>query len=151
MLGYRKLEFFLCYTGQHFGLISKPLYEELITKFHIGTWEHFVSFEELKMKWELEKTFTKGVMLESNIHSQTLSNVLKISKENIYLHPTQKPVLLMEKLVMMFSDESDLVLDCFMGSGSTAVACQNLKRNFIGCELSEEYFKICEKRLQTKD
>ena len=55
-------------------------------------------------------------------------------------HPTQKPVALLEDLIKKHSYENDLVLDCFSGSGSTAVACYNLNRNFIGCELSESFY-----------
>lgn len=55
-------------------------------------------------------------------------------------HPTQKPVALLEDLIKKHSYENDLVLNCFSGSGSTAVACYNLNRNFIGCELSESFY-----------
>lgn len=55
-------------------------------------------------------------------------------------HPTQKPVALLEDLILKHSNKNDTVLDCFAGSGSTAVAAHNTNRNFIGCELSKEYF-----------
>lgn len=55
-------------------------------------------------------------------------------------HPTQKPVALLEALIQKHSNEGDLVLDCFAGSASTAVAAYNQNRDFIGCELSKEYF-----------
>lgn len=63
------------------------------------------------------------------------------------LHPTQKPLALLEELVKTFSNENDWILDNCMGSGSTGVACKKLNRNFIGIELNEEYFKIAEKRI----
>lgn len=63
------------------------------------------------------------------------------------VHPTQKPVSLLEYLVATYSNESDLILDPFLGSGTTAVACRNLKRNYIGFELHKEYYDICVKRL----
>lgn len=63
------------------------------------------------------------------------------------LHPTQKPVSLLEYLVATYSNESDLILDPFLGSGTTAVASRNLKRNYIGFELEEDYYDICVKRL----
>ncbi len=56
-------------------------------------------------------------------------------------HPTQKPLALIEALVEKHSNEGDFVLDCFFGSATTAVACKNLNRSFIGCELNEEYYK----------
>ena len=63
------------------------------------------------------------------------------------VHPTQKPVKLLEYLIKTYTDEGMLVLDNTMGSGSTGVACKNLNRKFIGIELDEEYFKIAEKRI----
>lgn len=63
------------------------------------------------------------------------------------LHPTQKPVELMEYLIKTYTNENDTVLDNCMGSGTTGVACKNLDRNFIGIELNPEYFKIAEKRI----
>lgn len=149
ILGHRKLEFFFCYTGKHFGLLSNELYIELIKTFHINEWKDFIPYNELKKKWDLEKQNTKGHKLESYKYSKTLSNILKVQKENVYLHPTQKPVELMEKLVLMFSNENDAVLDCFMGSGSTGVAAVKNNRKFIGSELSPEYFEICKKRIIT--
>lgn len=64
------------------------------------------------------------------------------------LHPTQKPINLMKYLIKKCSDEGNIILDPFMGSGTTAVACKQLNRNFIGFEISPEYCKIAEKRLQ---
>ena len=68
------------------------------------------------------------------------------NKEN-GLHPTQKPVALFEYLIRTYTNEGDLVLDNCIGSGTTAIACVNTKRNFIGIELSEEYCKIANERL----
>ena len=63
------------------------------------------------------------------------------------LHPTQKPLALVEELVKTFTNEGDLVLDNTMGSGTTGLACKNLNRNFIGIEMNEEYFKIAKERI----
>ena len=63
-------------------------------------------------------------------------------------HPTQKPVALMEHLIKIHSNENDVVLDPFMGSGSTGVACLNTNREFIGMELDEKYFNIAEQRME---
>ena len=64
-------------------------------------------------------------------------------------HPTEKPVDLMEHLIHIYTHEGDVVLDPFMGSGSTGVACKNLGRDFIGVEKSEEFYKIAGERLAT--
>jgi site-specific DNA-methyltransferase (adenine-specific) len=76
-------------------------------------------------------------------------SVFKISNPNHKaLHPTQKPVALMEYLIRTYTNEGETVLDFTMGSGTTGVACVNLNRNFIGIELDEGYFKIAEERIQ---
>ena len=64
------------------------------------------------------------------------------------LHPTQKPVALCEYLIRTYTDEGDIVLDNCMGSGTTAIACVNTNRKYIGFELSEEYCKIAEERIR---
>lgn len=66
------------------------------------------------------------------------------------LHPTQKPVALLEYIIKTYTNENDLVLDNCMGSGSTGVACINTNRNFIGMELDENYFEIAKKRIDEK-
>ena len=64
------------------------------------------------------------------------------------MHPTQKPVALLEYLIKTYTLENETVLDNCMGSGSTGVACINTKRNFIGIEKEEKYFNIAEKRIK---
>ena len=64
------------------------------------------------------------------------------------MHPTEKPVNLLEYLIRTFSNESDYVLDSCMGVGSTGIAANNLKRYFIGFEIDEEYYKIAKTRLK---
>ena len=73
--------------------------------------------------------------------------LLEFSKDKEHLHPTQKPVLLLEYLIKTYTNENETVLDNCMGSGSTGVACKNLNRKFIGIELDEGYFKIAESRM----
>ncbi|MDF9800285.1 site-specific DNA-methyltransferase (adenine-specific) [Catalinimonas alkaloidigena] len=68
--------------------------------------------------------------------------------EEFNKHPTLKPVHLMQHLVKLLSFEGQQVLDPFMGSGSTGVACQQLKRSFVGYETQQEYFEVAERRLK---
>ena len=63
------------------------------------------------------------------------------------LHPTQKPIELMEYLIKTYTNENETVLDFTMGSGTTGVAAVNLNRNFIGIELDDKYFDIASERI----
>lgn len=64
-------------------------------------------------------------------------------------HPCQKPIALIQKLITISSNPNDLILDPFLGSGTTAVACAQLKRRYIGIEINEEYCKIARGRVAT--
>ena len=70
------------------------------------------------------------------------------ANRNNRLHPTQKPVPLLEYLIKTYTNEGELILDFTMGSGSTGVACLNTNRRFIGIELDENYFNIAKKRIE---
>ena len=77
------------------------------------------------------------------------TTILKIPRDNNRknIHPTQKPVELFEYLIKTYSDETDLVLDCCAGSGTTAIACIKTKRNYICIEKDENYFNIMKNRI----
>lgn len=81
-------------------------------------------------------------------------NIIKYSKYNKEcnqlnrVHPTQKPVELLEYLINTYTNKNEIVLDFTMGSGSTGVACMNTNRKFIGIELDEKYFEIARNRIQ---
>lgn len=81
-----------------------------------------------------------------NLHCK--NTVLRYPCGRNKLHPTQKPLDLIEYLVSASSKEGDIVLDCFMGSGTTGVACKKLNREFIGIELNKEYFEIAKQRIE---
>lgn len=71
-----------------------------------------------------------------------------IGKEQTRSHPTQKPVLLLEKVLEQYTKSGESVIDPFMGSGTTGVACANLGRKFIGIEIEEKYFDIACERIE---
>lgn len=105
--------------------------------------------------WSNIKKKTSGLGSKNGQPNRALSNVwtdispiVPWSSERVQ-HPTQKPIELMERIITIFSNKNDLVLDTFAGSGSTLVASLKLNRNFIGIEKDENYFKIAEKRLET--
>lgn len=74
-------------------------------------------------------------------------DVIEFKHDKEKLHPTQKPVALLEYLIKTYTNENDIVLDNCMGSGTTGVACKKLNRNFIGIELDENYFNIAKERI----
>lgn len=86
----------------------------------------------------LKKTYTTK-------NPTTIISFDKIRKNSI--HPTQKPVALMEYLIKTYTNEGETVLDFTMGSGTTGVACKNLNREFIGIELDKDYFELAKQRI----
>ena len=75
-------------------------------------------------------------------------DVLEIASEGKTVHPTQKPVALMEYLIKTYTNEGETVLDFTMGSGTTGVAAKNLNRDFIGIELDKDYYNIAKERIK---
>jgi len=89
-----------------------------------------------------------GIIKLSN--KKTLpKNLIYFSSNTKKIHPTQKPVTLLEYLIKTYTNEKETVLDFTMGSGSTGVACKNLNREFIGIELDENYFNIAKERIES--
>lgn len=90
-----------------------------------------------KVNMRTGKLFEKGTIptcvWEKNNHTK--------SKEYVNWHPTQKPLMILERIIKAYTDKKDKVLDIFGGSGSTMIACKIANREFLGCELSKEYYK----------
>ncbi len=76
-------------------------------------------------------------------------DIIKFKRDKEKLHPTQKPVALLEYLIKTYTNENEVVLDNCMGSGSTGIACLNTNRKFIGFELDEQNFEIAKNRLES--
>ena len=140
-LGHRKAEHFFYRVGSsQFALCTETTYNELIDTFHINELSCFKPYNELeKIDSEFNPTF--------NLYNENIkSNVLEYPKSYNHYHPTEKPVDLLEDLILTYSDIGDTVLDFTMGSGSTGVACLQTNRNFIGIELEEKYYNIAKER-----
>ena len=149
------------------GFFQRP-FEEIQTEYQGGKVESsnqhtynpqgVTDMEKPKIKVETENNrnkFYPGV--KPKIYKQTKTgypkNLLEITGVTVdknRLHPTQKPVELLEYLIKTYSNEGDTVLDNCMGSGSTGIACKNTNRNFIGIELDEKYFNIACNRLEER-
>ena len=82
-------------------------------------------------------------------YPKTIQYFKTAESEGNVLHPTQKPISLLEYLIKTYTDENDTVLDFAIGSGSTAVACKNLNRKFIGIEIDKQYFEIAKNRIES--
>ena len=96
----------------------------------------------------LGKNGTKDGYITENNGERYPVNILKYQRPlKNRVHPTQKPVALMEYLIKTYTNENELVLDFTMGSGTTGVACKSLNRNFIGIELDEGYYNIAKERI----
>lgn len=139
-LGHRRAEHTFYINSTQYGLCTENTYNELIKVFRIDEMNGFKTYDELK-KIDLPAIFN---LWDGKKYK---SNILKYKKDYDGFHPTQKPILLLEDIIKTFSNEGDIVIDLTMGSGSTAVACINTQRNYIGFELDEEYHRIANERI----
>ena len=142
-LGHRRAEHTFYIDSTQFGLCTQKTYTELIGVFGIDQMEGFIAYAELR---KIDKKYDSTFNLWEG--KKYKSNILKYKKDYGGLHPTQKPVLLLEDLIKTYSNPGDLVVDLTIGSGSTAVACINTGRNFIGIEKDEQYCKIACQRIE---
>ena len=83
------------------------------------------------------------------LNGKRRNDVFEFAKDapSTYVHPTQKPISLLKEIIERSSNEGGVVLDCFMGSGSTGVACKELGRDFIGIEYEKQYYDIANSRI----
>ena len=149
-LGHRRAEHSFYLNKTQFALSTEEVYNELIDALHIDKMDGFKPYEELKA---IDDEYKKSVASTFNLwqKKKTKSNILKYAKDYPSLHPTMKPILLLEDLIKTFSNEGDLVVDLTMGSGSTGVACKNTGRKFIGIEMDDEYFNIAKERIESHE
>ena len=118
----RKHEYTWCYSKEkEFLFNANDVRVERKQKINIRTGEKF------------EKGTIPTCVWEKNNHTK--------SKEYVNWHPTQKPLLILERIIKAYTNENDNVLDIFSGSGSTMIACKNTNRKFLGCELSKSYYE----------
>ena len=135
-----KGDHFTRYGSTQWDLCTLETYQELIDKFRIDKMIGFRPYEDLRLEYE-DLRFTHNLDPHHN-------NVWYSEFSNSGLwHPTQKPLDIIERLIKCHSNKGDIILDCFLGSGTTAVASKRLFRKYIGFELSENYLKIAQSRL----
>jgi len=107
-----------------------------------------VSFRRAEHQTEVYGKTNKDNLYDSTDRYPRSIQVFSTDTQNSSLHPTQKPIALLQYLIKTYTDEGEWVLDNCMGSGSCGVACCTTKRNFIGIELDENYFEIAKKRIE---
>ena len=129
-------------------------------KFNILTWNKPLSImnrERYSTNMEyIIRIYSNGCALNKLNLEKDKSKKIYYSKYKVYsqirgkqkLHPSQKPTEIIQEIIELSSNENDIILDPFMGSGSTGVACLNLNRKFIGIELDENYFNIAKDRIE---
>jgi len=145
----------LFYEKLKLGLIGNYLQESHRFQVrHIGAWvKSNPAPQARKIKWQngleffLVTTKNKGSGHHFNWELGQSPDYLVHSVSFKHYHPTQKPEALIEWIMKYWSFGNDLVLDPFLGSGTTALACERLKRRWIGIEISEEYCKIAKERI----
>lgn len=139
-LGHRGMEHFFSVNTNQFSLPSEKIYLEFINVYNLNKWNLLKSYEDLV---RVNKKYLSVFNKETNIKS----NVLNYKKDYSNLHPTQKPILLLEDLIKTYTYEGDTVLDFTAGSFSTAIACINTNRKFIGIEKDSNYVTIGKNRI----
>lgn len=109
---------------------------------------HFVNSTEAWIYFTYKKK--TGTFNNENkmIHDFIETSVVSNGEKKAGKHPTQKPIALLEHFVKLLSNKGDLVVDPFMGSGSTGVVCKKMGRNFVGVEFDKEYYEIAQRRIE---
>lgn len=138
-LGNRRAEHFFYHSSTQWDLCTEEVYNLLIENFNIDEWEEFRTYESLRQEYE---------SLRYVFNIQNVPSILQHEPVKQNGHLTPKPIKILETLIKTSSNENDIVLDCFMGSGSTGVACKHTNRRFIGIELNEKYFELAKKRIK---
>ena len=133
------IDHFTRYGSTQWSLPTKEVYEELTERYNLREWDGFREYEDLRREYEDLRPVHHLDKNHKNVWS------MKRDKGENY-HSCQKPIDILERLIQTHSNKEATVLDCFMGSGSTGVACLQTNRNFIGIELDEKYYNIAKKR-----
>lgn len=139
-----------CFCSWHNIDKFKMEFEKYFKLKNIIVWEkNNTSMGDLKGSYAPKHEFIlyghKGRRLRNGFR---YADIIKANRTNNKLHPTQKPVDLLEIFIKQSTDKNDVVFDGFMGSGTTGVACMNTNRKFIGIELDNNYFDIASKRIE---
>ncbi len=132
------------FTNYGFHFIKSLIWDKgnkIMGQYYMSQFEYILFFRKGKGK-KINNCGTSDILSIKNIKTKDINN------NN--LHDTEKPIELMKILIENSSNENDLILDPFMGIGTTGIACKNLNRNFIGIEIDEKYFNIAKERIENE-
>ena len=136
------------WNSSQWAMPTRETYQELIQNFNIDKWQGYKEYESLRQEYESLRQEYESLRYTHNLDERH-NNIWKYKTENQgKYHECQKPLTVLERIIKTSSNEQDVILDPFMGSGTTGVACQHLNRNFIGIELDENYFNIAKERIE---
>ena len=149
-----KADHFTRYGSTQWSLPTEETYKELTEKFNLREWHGFREYESLRQEYEsLRQEYEslrqeyESLRFKHNL-DENHNNVFKFKRDTgKNFHSCQKPIDILSRLIKCSSNEGDTVLDMFMGSGSTGVACVNNNRRFIGIEKDDKYFEIAKQRI----
>lgn len=118
-----------------------PMRKHWIVWDKVGSFDFDNPFSDCEIAWTNieKKPIKKYIVIQQGF----------VAEEKDRVHPTQKPVKLFGHILNDYSKEGEIIFDPFLGSGTTAIACKMLKRNYVGCEISPEYCKIAEERIKS--
>ena len=136
------------WNSSQWNMPTPETYQQLIDVFDIDEWEGFREYESLRQEYESLRQEYESLRYTHNLDTNHNNVWRSQERNNGKQHPTQKPNDLMERIIKTSSREGDIVLDPFMGSGTTAIACISTNRNYIGFELDKHYCEIAEERIQ---
>jgi site-specific DNA-methyltransferase (adenine-specific) len=142
-----KADHFTRYGSTQWSLPTEETYKELTEKFNLREWHGFREYESLRQEYESLRQEYESLRFKHNL-DENHNNVFKFKRDTgKNFHSCQKPIDILSRLMKCSSNEGDTVLDMFMGSGSTGVACVNTNRRFIGIEKDDKYFEIAKQRI----
>lgn len=141
--GNRRIDHFFRVHSMEFSLPTCDTYDKLTRLYGLKAMPNYLTYDKMLNIQNRLKSYAVF-----NTYGHHVSDVFKCAKEVKRYHPTQKPVELLKKLVDVYTNPGDLVLDNCMGSGSTGVACKLLDRDFIGMELDNHYYHVAKNRIK---
>ncbi len=150
----KNINIYIWCNGRQIPIYLKKFVDELDCKFDILIWNKTNAMPLYSNKYMSDKEYCLYFRKQGYCQPQNYEDAktvylshINIKDKKLYKHPTIKPLEFIRKIIRNSSKENDIVLDCFLGSGTTAVACILENRNYIGYEINKKYYDIATKRI----